>query len=146
MPSDADVETLRLFIDDTVSTYRLVIEVGGVLRPRERDALLGAIVEFAELHPERIVSQYAELDDADIADSGLYGQQLRGKREVARYAANDVEGKPNVAERRRFSRANVRRWLKRAKVLAGTLKALVPGGEALVELLDLLDGALDPPR
>jgi hypothetical protein len=111
----------------------------------EREALQLALGEFVQReHGERIVSQYSELPDVAVFDAGLYGQQVRQKRELARIAAEALGPDAQLARpRRRGYVGRARRWIKRAKVLVGSLKGLIPGAEALDELLDLLDGALD---
>jgi hypothetical protein len=77
-------------------------------------------------------------------NAGLYGEQLRSKRELARLASEDLVAQDTASPRmRRFSRPAIRRWIKRCKVLIGSLKGIVPGAEALNELLDLLDAGLD---
>lgn len=146
MPAQDDINEVREFVDHTIATYHLVTHTAQMAR-NEREALQLALGEFVQrAHRDRIVDQYRELvDDPLIIDSGLYGQQLRQKRELARIAAEAFE--PEDAERAgsrpRGYIGRVRRWIKRAKVLAGSLKRLVSGAEALDELLDLLDGALD---
>ena len=146
MPAQDDINEVREFVDHTIATYHLVTRTAQ-MAPNEREALQLALGEFVQrAHRDRIVDQYRELiDDPLIIDSGLYGQQLRQKRELARIAAEAFE--PEDAERAgsqpRGYVGRVRRWIKRAKVLAGSLKRLVSGAEALDQLLDLLDGALD---
>ena len=144
MPSEDDVAQVRRFVIDTTETYSVVIE-NARLTPREREALQIALLAFVERdHDERIVSQYGALPEGAEIDAGLYGQQLRQKRELAWFAAEDLGAGGQVARpRQRGYYGRVRRWIKRAKVLVGSLKPLIPGAEALNELLDLLDGALD---
>jgi hypothetical protein len=140
MADQTDIEVVRLFLNDVVKTYRKVAE-NGRIRSSERIALGVALTEFQSEHPERIISQYAGLGDEQVRDAGLYGQQLRQKYEVARLASSDFEG---PADRRvRFSTTGIRRWIKRARLLVNSLLKGVPGAEALGELLDLLDAALD---
>jgi hypothetical protein len=108
--------------------------------------LESALLEFSEEgHPERIVGQYASAGNDGLRDAGLYGQQLRSKRELARIASDDLVGPEVVPTPRlgRFSRPRIRRWIKRCKVVLGSLKGIVPGAESLNELLDLLDAVLD---
>jgi hypothetical protein len=144
MPSQDDVAAVRAFVDETLITYSVIVEEGRVLRVAERERLNAALAAFAGQHPERIVAGYAGLDDQAVFDAGVYGEQLLAKRELARIASQELDRSSEHQSRRVFSRRNIRRWLKRAKVLVGSLKNLVPGAEALMELLDLLDGALDP--
>lgn len=144
MPDDDDIEVVRAFAVETVKTYGIILEDRRTLRVAERESLRPALAEFDQQgHPERIVDQYASLTEDEQRDAGLYGEQLRRKRELARLASDDLLAQPAAATPRPFSRLRIRRWLKRAKVLVGSLKGLVPGAEALDELLDLLDAALD---
>ena len=83
MPSEDDVAQVRRFVIDTTETYSVVIE-NARLTPREREALQIALLAFVERdHDERIVSQYGALPEGAEIDAGLYGQQLRQKRELA---------------------------------------------------------------
>lgn len=140
MPSQDDVELVRRFLDEVVETYLFVLNHPRILRSAEREELRTALAEFAEAHPARITQQYAELDDEDAIDAGIYGDQLRSKYRIARLARHDLVKQAPVPP---VGRRRVRRWIKRVKVLGGSLKTLIPGAEALLELLDLLDGALD---
>ncbi len=148
MPDPSDTDVVRAFVAETLRTYEVVSEDRRTTRIIERELLRSALLEFtSEQHPARIVSQYASANDEDLRDAGLYGEQLRSKRESARLASEDLLGQEEAATPtlRRFSRRRIRRWIKRSKVLLGSLKGMVPGGEALNELLDLLDAALDRP-
>jgi hypothetical protein len=146
VPDEGDIEVVRAFVRETVRTYGIVVEDRRTGRAVERELLKSALLEFSEKgHPERIVSQYASAGNDGLRDAGLYGQQLRSKRELARFASDDLVGPEVVPTPRlgRFSRPRIRRWIKRCKVVLGSLKGIVPGAESLNELLDLLDAALD---
>jgi hypothetical protein len=149
VPDEHDIQMVRDFVAETVRTYEVVSNDRRTARVTERERLADAIIAFNQgEHPERIVSQYASADDEDLWDAGLYGEQLRSKRELARLASEDLlvqdTASPSPTRKlSRFSRPAVRRWIKRCKVLIGSLKGIVPGVEALNELLDLLDAALD---
>lgn len=126
MPDEDDIAVVRRFVDETIETYSVIVVRGRALRGAERDALLRAVHEFRERHPDRITTQYAGLEDDEVVDAGLYGAQLREKREVARLASDDLLRQAPSASPRRFSRRRIRRWLKRAKVLVGSLRGLIP--------------------
>jgi hypothetical protein len=154
VPSVSDIRVMADFIDHTLTTYSRLLDDGRGLRNPEREALQAALSEFWEQGAERIVSQYRALDDEIIRDAGLYGHQFRAKSEIARLAGEDIVGRgpadddfldpEQIAGRGRFSRRRrIRRWLKRARVAVGSMKGVIPAAEALMELLDLLDGALD---
>jgi hypothetical protein len=149
VPDERDIQVVRLFVGDVVRTYGVVSADGRTARVVERERLAAAIVAFNERgHPERIVNQYASANDDDLRDAGLYGEQLRSKQELARLASDDLliqdTDSPTPTSRlKRFSRPGIRRWIKRCKVLIGSLKGMIPAAEALNELLDLLDAALD---
>jgi hypothetical protein len=145
VPEPNDIMLVEAFIDETVRTYEVVSEDSRTARVPERELLQLALIEFSQGgHPERIVSQYTSASDEDLRDAGLYGQQLRSKTELARLASNDLsDQEARTPTLRRFSRPRIRRWIKRCKLLLSSFKGLVPGAEALNELLDLLDAALD---
>lgn len=133
MASREDSELLRHFLVETVTTYGVVVERANLLRS-ERGLLQPAIEEAAQQIPA-LVRRYARQNGVD---AGLVGLQLRAKVELATSA-----GQRLLRRRGRLPTRAVRRWLKRVRLLVGSLKTLVPGAEALEELLDLLDAALD---
>jgi hypothetical protein len=152
MPEDRDVELLNTFLQETVATFELVAERGD-LKARERHALLAALREFAEKQPRLILDAYREKPDSELAAAGVLDQQLAAKVEIPQIFAELLRSEMDpgrlktdgpVTERSRRPRTgNIRRWLKRARVLVGTLASILPPAEALSELLDLFDAALD---
>lgn len=135
MASRSETRDLRAFLTDVVATYHSVVEQANLLA-REREPLYAAINEFDRQRLNQIVERYSGSRGA--ADAGLTGAQLQAKIDITRSAAERLRG-----ARGRPSVRSIRRWLKRAKVVVGSLKTLVPGAEALDELLDLLDATLD---
>ena len=82
----------------------------------------------------------------------MLGQQLAAKVEIPSVfvellRAESARDDAQTVERRVPGprTGNVRRWIKRAKVLVGSLAGILPPVEALGEMLDLLDAALDRP-
>lgn len=157
MPSQRDVELLDGFLRETLDTVSLVIERGDI-RARERHALSPALQEFAEGHPRLILNTYQKRLDPDLEAAGVLRKQLEAKVELPRVFAERIRIESGVEDdqtdtfetaQSRWpsgpSTGNVRRWIKRAKILVGTLAGLLPPMEALSELLDLLDAALDRP-
>jgi len=139
MPAEEDVNLVRAFLHDSLGIYELVA-ASARIRTRERALVIEAMHEFADQQTARILNGFRELDDQVARDAGIMGVQLRGKAEMAREAGRELEDRPR---RKEVSTARSRRWIKRVKVLAGSLKILIPGAEAFLELLDLLDSALD---
>jgi hypothetical protein len=94
------------------------------LRVAEREALWTALLAFEhDEHPTRIETQYASLTDDQVRDAGLYGGQLRAKREVARKAGEDLD---RILAQAPGRVAAIRRWLKRVRLLVGSLLKGVP--------------------
>lgn len=151
MPADRDVEQLEKFLEGVVATFALIVERGD-LRGREREALGAAYREFAELQSPLILNGYRAMQDDALVAAGVIRQQLRSKIDVTSAAADDLwrelEKLERVEKKNRtqLSKNGIRRWIGRAKVLVETLKGLLPPAEALAELLDLLNVALDRPR
>lgn len=143
MPTDHDVKLLQEFLGEVLATLTLVIERGDI-RSREREALNAACREFAELQPPLIVAAYRATDDKTLVAAGVIGKQLWAKIDVPNAAAEDI--RRELDERGRTGTYGVRRWIGRVKVLVGTLKGILPAAEALTELLDLLNVALDRRR
>ena len=154
MANERDVELLEAFVYETLDTSRLVIEFGDI-RARERVALRAATGELVDRQPQLIIAAYRETPDVDLVAAGVVGHQLAAKVELSRAFAellrNESEYRvapTDAVERTRETgprTGNVRRWIKRVRILVGTLKGLLPGAEALGEMLDLLDAALDRP-
>lgn len=138
MPTDRDVTRVREFLDKTFSVYRDIVGEARIDHPNVRDALLRAVEEYERVGAPRLLEAYARLDEEFARDSGLTGEQLEAKVSLAELAADELrptQGTPWTSR--------IRRWLKRVKVLLGSLSKLVPPAEALIELVDLLDAALD---
>ena len=152
VPEEDDIQLVRMFVDEVVRTYEAISGDRRTARVPERASLTTAILAFSEGgHPERIINQYANANDDDLRDVGTYGEQLRSKRELARLASEDLMVQYTDSPRQtprlgRFTRPRIRRWIKRCTVVITSLKGIAPGSEALNELLELLDAALDRGR
>jgi hypothetical protein len=151
MPADSDVVVLTDFLDELLATFALITERGDI-RGREREALILAYREFAEVQSPLIVTAYREAEDRVLVAAGVIRQQLLSKTDATSAAAEDLRHESVRLERSEKTKRTylrkygVRRWIRRAKVLVETLKGILPPAEALAELLDLLDSALDRPR
>jgi hypothetical protein len=108
-------------------------------------------MEFTEVQSRMIIDAYRATDDETLVAAGVVNEQLWSKIVVPRAAADDldhevaegdlpIEGKPKY-----LGTSGVRRWIKRVQVLVRTLKGILPAAQALAELLDLLNVALDRP-
>ena len=49
MPDEDDINEVGLFLEQTVETYRMVVERSGALRVAEREALSAALHDFEEV-------------------------------------------------------------------------------------------------
>jgi hypothetical protein len=151
MPADRDVELLEEFLHGVLATFALITERSDI-RGREREALILAYREFAEVQRPLILNAYREADDEVLVAAGIIRQQLWSKIDVTDAAAKDLWRKTEKLEflgnkkRAHLGKTDIHRWIRRAKVLVETLKGILPPAEALTELLDLFDAALDRPR
>jgi hypothetical protein len=151
MPADSDVIVLREFLGEVLATFELITERGDI-RGREREALRLAYREFAEVQPPLILDAYREAQDEVLVAAGVIRQQLRSKSDATSASADDLRREADRLEgsektkRTYLRKYGIRRWVRRAKVLVETLKGILPPAEALAELLDLLDTALDRSR
>jgi hypothetical protein len=151
MPGEDDTATLAEFLDE-VRTVLAERYGPNVARKSDRERLARLANSFDDQVRPRLVAAYAELDDGACLDAGIIGQQLELKVALVR-AAVEPPRETRAISRREPSSASepppqlrksiLRRFLKRAKILAGSLTKLIPGAEALIELLDFADSVLD---
>jgi hypothetical protein len=152
MPSKDDVAELARFLRETLETLELVIDTG-YIRTYERELVRAATQDFQARHPQQILEAYQAAPDPVLDAAGVLGRQLAAKVGIAsitgEHVRAEVHGDDYVGSERRYRRprtGNVRPWIKRAKILVGSLAGILPPVEALSELLDLLDAALDRPH
>jgi hypothetical protein len=140
VPDDADVEVLRSFLSTSLATYDLIVAQGR-LRRSDRQDLRSLAEDFQAHRVERLIGEYAETSDEIARDAGVFGAPLRSKANLSANAAQNLD--QSRVGRGDISTRAARRWIKRVKVLVGSLKSLIPGAEAFIEMLDLLNAALD---
>jgi hypothetical protein len=152
MPSADDSAALNNFLDSvrTVLAERYGPQVG---RRADRDRLAELATSFDDQVRPRLLEVYEGLDDNECLDAGIRDQQLESKVALVIAAVEPPPRERIVASRRGvepiseplppLKKSALRRFLKRAKILAGSLRKLVPGAEALLELLDFADSVLD---
>jgi hypothetical protein len=138
VPTNTEVALIREFLANTLSVYKDVVGKARIDNHEVRGALFQAVKEYESVGAPRLLEAYARLDKDFAQDSGLTGEQLEAKVSLAKLAADELRLTQGT-----LWTSRVRRWLKRVKVLLGSLAKLVPPAEALIELVDLLDAALD---
>lgn len=151
MPDEDDTATLAEFLDEARTV--LAERYGpSVARKADRERLATLAYSFDDQVRPRLAAAYAELDDGACLDAGIAGQQLELKVALVRAAVEPPRETRAVSRREpssapepppRLRKSVLRRFLKRAKILAGSLTNRIPGAEALMELLDFADSVLD---
>jgi hypothetical protein len=137
MPGEIDSALLARYLDRVrVVLVEQYETPHGRASDRERLAYLAQ--SFHEETRPRILREYAELRDVDALDAGIIGSQFEAKVDLILEASE-----PEVSGRSRRTKQSLRKFIKRAKILASSLRNLIPGAEALLELLDFADAVLD---
>ena len=155
MPDAADSQALNKFLDE-VRTVLAERYGPNVARKADRDQLARLANSFHEHVRPRLLGVYVELDETACLDAGISGQQLELKVALVTATVEPPPGEgalsrpdprtgsePSPEPPARLKKSAIRRFLKRAKILAGSLGKLIPGAEALMELLDFADSVLD---
>jgi hypothetical protein len=148
MPSAEDLQQFSLYLESVTATYALLLhrDLTPMFSERERELLRTALVEFSEQNVERLLTAYAGLTDDEAQDLGLTKAQLRAKVGFVTGPSDrigpqlEAAAKPGNTAR---PTTKIRHWLKRAKGPAESLASCLPAGHALLEILDLLNFALD---
>jgi hypothetical protein len=145
MPSAEDLQQFDLYLRTVTTTYDLLLrrELTPMLSEHERELLRTALVEFSEQNVERLLTAYAGLTDDEAQDLGLTKAQLRAKVEFVTGASERIGPQLEASGKTVRPTTKIRHWLKRAKGPAESLASCLPAGHALLEILDLLNFALD---
>jgi uncharacterized protein YjiS (DUF1127 family) len=145
MPSAEDLNQFKLYLDSITTTYDLLLDrdLTPMISKHERELLQTALLEFSEQNVERLRTAYAELTDDEAQDLGLTKAQLRAKAEFVAEASERIGRQLEASGKTVRPTTKIRHWLKRAKGPAESLASCLPAGHALLEILDLLNFALD---